>query len=178
MEIWNVSPNAYASIFGTVGLSRGLLTKLEPAEIQSVIAHELGHHKDGHPRRTFWFSLVATAGMLLAWWGLQSYLESHFTLTTELKALLHSPFFVVFLLPVLRSFLLGKGQREREEAADRFAVEAMGDPELVIRALTKIHDLNLSPHRLKPADEVLHSHPSLEHRIAAIREYARGKRFP
>lgn len=176
VEVWNAAPNAYASVFGTVGLNRGLLTKLEPLEIESVIAHELGHHKDGHPRRNFWFSLVTTAAMLGVWWALQSYLESHFTLTTEFKALLRSPLFVIFLLPVLRSLLIGKGQRAREEAADRFAVDTMGDPELVIRALTKIHDLDLSPHRLKPVDEALHSHPSLEHRIAAIREYAREKR--
>lgn len=53
--------------------------------------------------------------------------------------------------------------------ADAFAVRALGDPELVIRTLIKLHTLNESPHRMKPLDEAVASHPSLVNRLAAIR---------
>ena len=68
--------------------------------------------------------------------------------------------------------ILGKSQRRREVEADRFAVEQTGDPELVIRALRKLHTLSATPHMLKPSDENLMMHPSLAHRIEAIRETA------
>lgn len=67
------------------------------------------------------------------------------------------------------NLLLGRGRRQREAAADRFAVEVIGDQELVIATLTKLHTLNASPHQLRPSDEILSSHPSLVHRIEAIR---------
>jgi Zn-dependent protease with chaperone function len=64
----------------------------------------------------------------------------------------------------------GRGRRKREEEADLFAVERTGDSELVIRALTKLHTFNSMPHALKPSDEALSAHPSLAHRIEAIRK--------
>ena len=172
MEIWSAAPNAFANIFGDVGVTRGLLRKLEPEEVDVVIAHELGHHIGGHPRRMFVRSLAVTIALLGLWWGLWWYLEHHFRLSAEMKVALRSPMFVFLVLPLLRSFLMGTAIRKRELEADRFAVDVTRDAELVIRALTRIHDLNAIPHRLKPADEAIHSHPSLEHRVAAIREYA------
>jgi len=84
-------------------------------------------------------------------------------------ALLNGPLIGFFLVPFLMNLLLGRGRRQREAAADRFAVEVIGDQELVIATLTKLHTLNASPHQLRPSDEILSSHPSLVHRIEAIR---------
>lgn len=70
-------------------------------------------------------------------------------------------------LPIM--LITGFGTRKRELEADALAVQWTGDPELVIRALTKLHTLNASPHRLKPGDELVSSHPSLVNRIKAIR---------
>jgi len=78
----------------------------------------------------------------------------------------------IFVLPFVLNLLLGRGRRLREAAADRFAVQATQNPELVIATLTKLHTLNASPHRLRPSDEIFSSHPSLTHRIEAIRSHA------
>lgn len=84
------------------------------------------------------------------------------------------PFVVIAILPFLRGLLLGKGSRKREIEADRFAVAVIKDPELVVRALTKMHTINESPHRMRTTDEVLSTHPSLVHRVEAIRSASKA----
>ena len=112
--------------------------------------------------------------LLALWLGIRSYLTQRYAINGT--AIVDSPVLIIFIFPLLLSLVLGKGSRQRELAADRFAVDVTGDAELVVRALTRIHDLNAMPHRLKVADEATHTHPSLERRVAAIREYASNKR--
>ena len=162
------APNAYATIFGTVGLTQGLLDKMEPDEIRAVISHELGHLKRGHPRQILAFSLTTLAAL----WGgvflLQTQLEPHLSDTG--KALFASPFVFILLINIPVMLLTGPLKRRREREADALAAQWTGDPELVIRALTKMHLLNASPSQLKPSDEALSSHPSLRNRIEALRK--------
>jgi Zn-dependent protease with chaperone function len=160
------SVNAFANIFGTVGLTSALLRKMEPEEVCVIVAHEIGHHKDGHPRRQFLLSLIVVFGLIGIWWVLTDYLDRNIRLPAEAKALMNSPLFAIFILPLLRGLLMGRDQRKQE---DRFAVEVTGDPDLVIHTLTKIHTLDATPHELKPSDEIISSHPSLKNRIEAIR---------
>ena len=165
------APNAYASLFGTVGLTQGLLDRMEPDEIRAIIAHELGHIKRGHPRQILAASLIALAALLTALHLTRIYLEPHLSDTG--KALFISPLPIILLVNVPLLLLTGPLKRKREREADALAAQWTGDPELVIRALTKIHLLNASPSRLKPSDEALSSHPSLRNRIEAIRENAK-----
>lgn len=167
VRVQSPSVNAYASIFGTVGLTAGLLRKMAPDEVRIVIAHEIGHLRGGHTRRGFAVSLATLAAIWALWWfGLRA-ARPHLSGTAY--ALLNGPLIGFFLVPFLMNLLLGRGRRQREAAADRFAVEVIGDQELVIATLTKLHTLNASPHQLRPSDEILSSHPSLVHRIEAIR---------
>ena len=48
------------------------------------------------------------------------------------------------------------------EQPDSFSHEVTGAPDLVINTLSKFHTLNTTPHELKPSDEIISSHPSLE----------------
>lgn len=162
--------NAYANLWGNVGLTSALIRKLEPDEVRAILAHEIGHHKGGHVRRQFILSLVVTALIIAAWIGLKEYLFRYGNLSPSWKAAFNSGLFGIFIMPVLTSLILGRGQRRQEEEADRFAAEATGDPELVIRALVKIHTGNATPHTLKPEDELLATHPSLANRIRALRQ--------
>lgn len=162
--------NAYASIFGTVGLTSALLRKMEPEEVGAIVAHEIGHLKHRHPQRAFCISLIALALFFAFFFGVIRPLKGRIPDYTY--ALLTSPLPGMVLGSFLFPLLAGRGQRRREQAADQFAVEATGDPELVIRTLTKLHTLNASPHQLKPGDEIISSHPSLVHRIESIRRYA------
>jgi Zn-dependent protease with chaperone function len=162
--------NAYASIFGTVGLTAGLLRKMEPEDVRVIIAHEIGHLRGGHVRRGFVVSLLALAVVWAAWWfGLHA---ARSRLSDSAYTVLSGPMISIFLLPLGINLLLGRGRRQREAAADRFAVAVTGDPERVIQTLTKLHTLNATPHQLRRSDELLSSHPSLVNCIAAIRASA------
>lgn len=167
VRVRSASVNAYASLLGTVGLTSALLRKMEPNEVRAVIAHEIGHHKHGHVRRGFTLSLLLLAVFLPAWWFGTNALKPHVSEVAYTP--LRGPLIGTFLSPIPFSLVLGRGQRKREEEADRFAAQTTGDPELVIRTLVKLHTLNASPHQLKRADEVISSHPSLARRIAALR---------
>ncbi len=167
VRVQSPSVNAYASLFGTVGLTAGLLRKMEPGEVRVVIAHEVGHLRGGHVRRTFLLSLLVLAAFwALRWFGLHA-AQRH--LSDSAYIVLSGPIISVFVLPLVINLILGRGRRQREAEADRFAVQATGDPALVIATLTKLHTLNATPHQLKRSDELLSSHPSLAHRIEAIR---------
>lgn len=163
----DTSVNASASVLGTVNLTSALLRKLEPDEVEAVIAHEIGHHKAGHTKKALLIGLFIFAGYMILLTLASSYAKRHFG--PYVAALLNSPLPGTILLPFIVPLFAGKAQRRHEEEADRFAVQTTGDPELVIRALRKIHTLNATPHILKPADEALSTHPSLARRIEAIR---------
>jgi Zn-dependent protease with chaperone function len=159
--------NAYVTLLGTVGLTSGLLEKLDEDEVRAVVAHELAHLKRGHVKRTLGVTLTWTTGVYATWWMIErTFLKS---VSPNVYAALNNPIVYVVLLNTVIALVVGPGKRRREEEADRLAVEWTGDPDLVIRALTKIHTLNESPHRLKRSDEAIHSHPSLVHRVEAIR---------
>ncbi len=159
--------NAFATAFGTVGLTTGLIEGLAPEEVRAIAAHEVAHLKLGHPQRTLFLTLTATVALLAAWGALEAALRD--SLPLSMRALLQSPIFAIFLLPLLRAALIGRGMRAREHAADCLAVQWIGDPELAIRAIERVHHLNEVPGRLKPSDEAVSAHPSLVRRIEAIR---------
>jgi Zn-dependent protease with chaperone function len=160
-------PNAYASIFATVGLTTELVEKLDRDEVRAVIAHEVGHLKARHPHRTFLASLVLIALLWAGWDWLRVLLTTR--LSDRAAAVFEVPFLFFVICNLLIALLLGPIRRRREREADRYAVEWTGDSELVIRALTKVNQGIGNPARLKRSDEALSSHPSLQNRIDAIR---------
>lgn len=168
--ITSATPNAYASIFGTVGLTTGLIDSLEPEEVRAVIAHEIGHLKARHPHRTFAGSILLFALIVGGWIWLQNILTARFP--NQATVVFNIPFLFVVVSNLLMALLLGPIRRRREREADAYAVQWTGDPELVIRALTKVSQRIGNPSRLKPSDEALSSHPSLQNRIEAIRRNA------
>jgi Zn-dependent protease with chaperone function len=164
------SVNGFASLTGTVTLTTGLVEKMEPAEIRVIVAHELAHLKCGHVRRSFLLSLGSLIVVGGLWFALRTWAQHHFSENAHIA--LSTPLFFILGANLLLAWLLGPGRRKREEEADRMALTWTGDPELVIHTLTKLHTLNAMPHRLKPSDEALSAHPSLTHRIEAIRKRA------
>ncbi|QDU62799.1 Protease HtpX [Planctomycetes bacterium Pan216] len=62
-----------------------------------------------------------------------------------------------------------QGVQQRETEADLRAVELCGDGEALIRGLVKVHESLLIPRRVDPDVEQSDSHPSLSHRVQAIR---------
>ena len=169
------SRTANAAVVG-LGRTRRILlfdTLLEfaPREVEAVLAHELGHHV----HHDIWRGLAAQAALTLvsfavagqvlqagvAWWGLRDIADPAglpwLTLVAGALGLL--------ALPLANGY-----SRWIERRADDFALRVTGDPDAFVGAMERLAVLNLAerrPHWLKEA--VLHSHPSIDRRIARAR---------
>lgn len=141
-------------------------------EILSVLAHEIGHAKRHHIRRSLLVSLVfslagfCVADLLLRWPPLFQafgFREASPHALLVLLAFCAGPF-TFFLAP-----LSSMWSRAREYEADRFAVEAMGTAAGMKSALLRLSRENLSNLTPHPLYSFFHySHPTLAERIAAL----------
>jgi STE24 endopeptidase len=173
------SRTANAAVVG-LGRTRRILlydtlaTGFRPAEIEAVLAHELGHHAHGDVRRgllvhgalsvvTFWIAdHVLRAGV--AWWHLAGVAD---------PAGLPWLALVLATLGVVTAPLVNAFSRRVERQADDFALALTRDPAGFVDAMERLAALNLAerrPHPLKEA--LLFSHPALDRRIARARATA------
>ena len=141
------------------------------AEIESVLAHELGHHVHGDVRR----GLVAQGLLTLAtfavadaalragvrWWGLSA--------PADPAGL---PWFglIVLVLGLVALPLANGFSRWIERQADDFALATTGDREAFVGAMERLARMNLAERRPHPVKEfILYSHPAIDRRIARAR---------
>ncbi len=170
--------NAYFTGFGKtkrIALFDTLIEKHTVAELVGVLAHEIGHCKLGHIKKSivislassllmfFILSLFITKGGLYAAFGIEG---------TPLYAgflffgFLYAP--ISMILGLLGNIL----SRKHEYQADAFAAETTNEPGEMISALKKLSVDNLSnltPHPLKVFLE--YSHPPVLKRIKALRNF-------
>jgi len=156
-----------------------LLQQLSPAEVEAVLAHELGHFKHKHVLKrmlgVFAFSLAALA--LLGWlanqvWfyaglGVQPNLDAPNDALALLLFMLAVPVFGYFVSPVLAQL-----SRRHEFEADAFACRQASGQALA-NALLKLHEDNagtLTPDPLYV--RFYYSHPPATERLAALRAAA------
>jgi heat shock protein HtpX len=168
-------------------LTRGLIERLEPEELEAVLAHELSHiaHRDAVVMTVLGLPALALR-RLLHWW-----------VRTPLVIFLPMLFFT-WLAYALATLALMSLSRYRELVADRGAAVLTGAPEQLMSALQKIaQSLPLIPDAdlrgaaganaffilpSMPGDEGLHldplrifpTHPPLSRRLAALGELARN----
>jgi STE24 endopeptidase len=144
-----------------------LLSSFTPEEIESVLAHELGHHVHGDIRRGL---LVQGALLLvtarLAALGLDAGVPLLGLAGPADPAGL--PWLALVLLALgLIQLPLGNGfSRRIERQADDFALATTGNAPAFIGAMERLAQLNLAerrPNRLK--EIVFYSHPALDRRI-------------
>ncbi len=148
-----------------------LTTRFTPEEIESVLAHELGHHVHGDARR----GLAVQGALTLASFGLADALLRAGAPALGLESAADPagmPWLALVLLALsLVALPLGNGfSRWIERRADDFALATTGNPAAFIAAMERLAELNLAerrPSRLK--EFVLYSHPALERRIARAR---------
>ncbi len=148
-----------------------LVGHFTPDEIESVLAHELGHHVHGDVRRglliqgaillaTFW----ATSQLLRIgsdWFGLGGPADPA---GLPLLAL------ILLLLGLVATPLTNGFSRWMELQADDFALKITRNPQAFIGAMDRLASLNLAerqPHRVK--EFFLYSHPSINRRIDMAR---------
>lgn len=151
-------------------LADTLISKFTPEEIESVVAHELGHfrHRDiwhhlGFNLVTsfvgFWlaYSLVGTLAAALGYGG------AHDLAAFPLLYLIFFAF-AVLLTPLSNAY-----SRWREREADRFALRAVG-PTGFIPAMEKLAELNLADPNPHPLIEWwFYTHPPIGKRIQMAR---------
>ena len=166
--------NAYFTGFGTnkrIVFFDTLLKSLQADEIEAVLAHELGHFKNGHVRKRFVLitltSLAAFAvlGMLVnAPWFYAGLGVHHASYATALVLfLLIMPYFSAVIKP-LSSYWM----RKHEFEADDYAA-TQTDARNLIRALVKLYEENaasLTPDRFYSAYH--DSHPPAPIRISHL----------
>jgi STE24 endopeptidase len=148
-----------------------LLDRLGGAEVEAVLAHELGHFRLKHVRQRFIVSLLVSLGALaaLAWAAREPGLYAPLGVPVAsphaalLLAVFATPPFWFFVTP-LRAWW----SRRHEFEADDFAVEH-ADARALAAALVKLYRANaatLTPDRLHSA--FYDTHPPATRRIARL----------
>jgi STE24 endopeptidase len=130
---------------------------LRGTELDSVIAHELGHAQGHHRRKQI---------LVLAW-----VVAVIFFLSVGM-AFANPPYRAMFMTFSLIAILLVNSYTTRryEYACDQKAAEFTQNPQSVIRALVALYKKTNSPVTCRRIVELFESHPSLIHRVEAIAE--------
>jgi heat shock protein HtpX len=191
-------PNAFATgrtpKHSAVAVTRGLLERLEPREVEGVLAHELSHIGNRDVTIMTVASFFAMLAAILTRIGLYS---GMFGGGRNRDSGGGAPVWLILLLVSLVTYVLSwvlmmAISRYREYAADRGAALITGAPENLMSALQKIasrmlqipqRDLRevermnaffIVPTNVKArAAELFMTHPPLEKRLAALSEIAR-----
>ena len=167
--------NAYFTGIGAgrrIVLYDTLLSRLEPNEIEAVLAHEIGHRKLGHVRNRMVAFVFASLFMFFLMHLLRGYTPMFvafgFAGPTDAGLLILLLFcsapFLFFIIPIASFW-----SKANEFAADSFAARSINDANSLQSALVSISTESLSnpnPHPLYA--RFYYSHPALAERLAAI----------
>jgi STE24 endopeptidase len=150
-----------------------LIKEFTPDEIETILAHELGHqvHMD-IPIGILVESVITLGGLYLASLGLEWGVATlGYTGVSDIAAL---PLFVLVMgaygllvMPLGNAF-----SRWRETRADEYALKMTGKGEAYASALTRLANQNLAEADPEPwVETLLYSHPALGKRIAMAENY-------
>ena len=170
--------NAFFTGFGRfrrIVLYDTLINQMNDEEVEAVLAHEIGHYKEGHiPKKLMVSFLTGLFGFFLISFSMKQTflfeglgLPIHYvgSISAILIALvLFLPNFTYWLTPISNIF-----SRKHEYEADRFAKNAMSNGRELISALQKLYRENLShplPHKLLVFFH--YSHPTFFERKEAL----------
>ncbi len=190
-------PNAFATgrspKHAAVAVTTGLWRRLEPAEIEGVLAHELSHVANRDVAVMTVASFFAMLAAMMTRFGLYGGMFAGGRSRDNNGPPIWLIVFVVSIVTYMLSFVLIRTvSRYREYAADRGSALITGAPENLMSALQKIaSQMTLIPQRdlravegmnaffivptnVKSAvSELFMTHPPLEKRLARLGEIAR-----
>jgi STE24 endopeptidase len=173
--------NAYFTGFGRtkrIVFFDTLLSRLDPPEIEAVLAHELGHFKRRHVIKRIILSFIMS---LIFLWGLGQLMQQEwfyqglgvdvqFIPSTAMALLLFflaMPVFTLLLQPLSSLY-----SRRHEFEADEYAADKSSANDL-IRALVKLYQDNASTLTPDPLHSAFYdSHPPASLRIAHLQKLA------
>lgn len=176
---FNMSKNTKKANAAFTGLGKSkrillgdtLLENYSTDEIETVIAHELGHYKKKHIMKNILigtitsfatFYLISKSYLLtLPYFGFES-----ITTISALPLLgLWATLISLIITPISNSI-----SRKFEYEADQYSVEVTNKKEAFISTLEKLTDQNLADREPHPVVEwFFYSHPSIKKRILALR---------
>jgi STE24 endopeptidase len=170
--------NAYFTGFGAskrVVFFDTLLARLNTDEIESVLAHELGHFKHHHViKRIVMLFSVSFLGLALLGWLMQQPwfynglgVQNASNYMALMLFLLVSPVFLFLMRPVIASY-----SRKNEFEADAYAAKQASAKDLV-SALVKLYRDNAATLTPDPLHSAFYdSHPPASLRIAKLAAYS------
>jgi STE24 endopeptidase len=175
--------NAYVSGLGPtrrIVVYDTLLREAPPAEVKSVVAHELGHAKDGDVVTGTLMGALGAAAAVCALYLLGSWAGLLRRAGVESLA---EPRAVALLLAIAAVAGLAAGplqnavSRRIEARADRHALTLTRDPATFATMQARLSQVNLGDPDPNPVEYALFaSHPSTVQRMAAARAWSRGAR--
>ncbi len=177
---FNLSKNTKKANAGFTGLGKTkriilgdtLLENYTENEIETVFAHELGHYKFHHIRKSIVLGFVSNfLGLFITSIFYKKSLHLFgFSTIDQLGALplltLYLTLFGLIVMPVQNAI-----SRKFEREADTFAVKFTGKKEDFISALQKLSEQNLADPEPHPVVEFMfYSHPAIKKRLALVNE--------
>jgi heat shock protein HtpX len=189
-------PNAFATgrspKHSAVAVTTGLMQRLEPQEVEGVLAHELSHIKNRDVRTMTLASFFAMLAALITRFAFYGSLFGGGRREDSGPPIWLILLVVSWVTYIISWILIQMISRYREYAADRGAAIITGAPEYLMSALQKIaSQMSRIPQRdlrevqgmnaffIIPTDlkkrgsELFMSHPPLEKRLAALSQIAR-----
>ena len=154
-----------------------LLNDYTKDEIETVIAHELGHYKHKHIIKNLIFGTVSSflTFFIISILYKNSLSWFYFENITQIAAL---PLLSLWAMVIglIQSPIGNILSRKYEYEADRYAIESTLKPESFIQTLNKLTDQNLGdrePHAF--VEWFFYSHPSIKNRINSIKNFVSEK---
>ena len=147
-----------------------LLKEYTTDEIETVIAHEMGHYKHKHIIKNLFIGTISSFLMFfliayfyqisLSWLGFNNISQIAALPVLSLWAMI-----IGFLMEPLTNII----SRKFEYQADEYAVKSTNKKQIFINTLNKLTEQNLSDKDPHPLIEWLfYSHPSIKNRVAHI----------
>ncbi|MEA3346763.1 MAG: M48 family metallopeptidase [Candidatus Auribacterota bacterium] len=148
-------------------------------EIETIIAHELGHHRFKHIYKFLYigagvyivsFALINVIFKSLIEWRYHDSIDFFNIATFPLIAL------CIYIIQLVAMPTLNAISRFFERQADCFAFEKTNNPDAFISGMSKLAEQNLANKEPNAVIEfLLYSHPSISKRIKAAEEYKKDQ---
>ncbi len=166
---------------GLVGMGRTrrivlgdtMLDSYSPDEIETVLAHELGHHAHNDMWKAIAVEVALTLGglylasRLVAWGAIALGLDGPADLAAFPLLALALGLYNLVVMPLGNAY-----SRWRERVADDYALRLTGKPDAFASAMIRLANQNLADVDPEPwVVFLVHSHPPIGERIAHARHY-------
>lgn len=153
-----------------------LLKDYSKDEIETVIAHELGHYKHKHIVKNIVFGTVSSflTFFVISILYKNSLSWFDFEYITQIAAL---PLLSLWAMVIglIQSPIGNILSRKYEYEADRYAIETTRKPESFINTLNRLTNQNLGDREPHPFIEwFFYSHPSIKNRVKAIQDFVQS----